>query len=78
MFLRKKYTKCKEEVVDSVVNTGIDTCCLKIELMATSKIKGHFIYEVCYLDDGDLKTVPIVATSMYRKIEPILLAPAPS
>ena len=71
MFLRKKYTKCKEEVVDSVINTGIDTCCLKIELMATSKIKGHFIYEVCYLDDGELKTVPIVATSILGVVDSI-------
>ena len=71
MFLRKKYTKCKEEVVESVINTGVETCCLKIELMATSKIKGHFIYEVCYLDDGELKMVPIVATSILGVLDVI-------
>jgi hypothetical protein len=71
MFLRKKYTKCKEEVKDSVLETGIDTCCLKIELMATSKIKDHFIYEVCYLDQGELKTVPVVATSILGVVQSI-------
>jgi hypothetical protein len=67
--LRKKYKKCKEEVVQSVKETGIETCCLKIELMATSKIKNHFIYEVCYLDQGELKTVSIVASSIIGVLE---------
>ena len=37
--------------------------------MATSKIKDHFIYEVTYLDDGELKTVPIVSTSILGVID---------
>lgn len=71
MFLRKKYKKCKEQLMNSVLDTGVNTCCLKIELMATSKIKDHFIYEVCYLDQGELKTVPVVANSILGVVESI-------
>lgn len=55
--------------MDSVKETGTNTCCLKIELTATSKIEGHFIYEVCYLDEGELKSVPIVASSIVGVLE---------
>ena len=75
MFLRKKYKKCKEEVVDAVVESGTDTCCLKIELTAVSKIKGYFIYEVCYLDNGKIKNVPVIARNIIdivEKLEPYI------
>tara|TARA_Y100001972_G_C7651037_1_gene327372 strand:- start:1995 stop:2324 length:330 start_codon:yes stop_codon:yes gene_type:complete len=75
MFLRKKYKKCKEDVVKSVLDAGIKTCCLKIELTAVSKIEGYFIYEVCYLDQGKIKSVPIIARNIVdivEKIEPYI------
>ena len=62
MFLRKKYKQCKEDVVSDVKQSGVETCILKIDLKATSKIKDHFIYEVCYLDDGELKQVPLIGS----------------
>ena len=75
MFLRKKYKKCKEEVADSVLDSGTKTCCLKIELTAVSKIKGYFIYEVCYLDNGNIKSVPVIARNIVdivEKLEPYI------
>ena len=71
MFLRKKYKKCKEDVAESVLETGTKTCCLKIELTAVSKIEGYFIYEVCYLDNGELNSVPIVASSILGVLDQI-------
>jgi hypothetical protein len=73
--LRKKYKKCKEEVANSVLSSGTKTCCLKIELTAVSKIEGYFIYEVCYLDNGKIKNVPIVARNIIdivEKLEPYI------
>ena len=75
MFLRKKYKQCKEDVVNDVISSGVQTCILKIDLKSVSKIKDHFIYEVCYLDEGELKNVPIVATSILgviKSIEPYI------
>ena len=75
MFLRKKYKQCKEDVVNDVISEGVQTCILKIDLKSVSKIKDHFIYEVCYLDEGELKNVPIVATSILgvtKSIEPFI------
>ncbi len=73
--LRKKYKKCGEEVAKSVLDTGAKTCCLKIELKATSKIEGYFIYEVCYLDQGKVKSVSIIARNIVdivEKLEPYI------
>ena len=69
MFLRSKYKQPKEDVVKDIKALGVDTCILTINLKATSKIKDHFIYEVTYLDDGELKTVPIVSTSILGIID---------
>ena len=71
MFLRKKYTKCGEGVANDVKNLGIESCILKIELKATSKIKDYFIYEVCYLDKNETKTVPIISTGVLGVIDSI-------
>lgn len=71
MFLRKKYKRCKEDVVNEIKQTGVETCILKIDLKATSKIKNHFIYEVCYLDAGELKQVPIISDSILGVIKTI-------
>ena len=75
MLLRKKYKQCKEDVVNDVISSGVQTCILKIDLKSVSKIKDHFIYEVCYLDQEELKNVPIVATSILgviKSIEPYI------
>ena len=61
--------------MSSVLETGADTCCLKIELTAVSKIEGYFIYEVCYLDSGKIKNVPVIARNIVdivEKLEPYI------
>ena len=67
--LGKKYKKCKEETANDISKLGIKTCILKIELMATSKIKNHFIYKVCYLDDGELKEIPVIGKNISNVVE---------
>jgi hypothetical protein len=67
--LRKKYKKCKEGTANDVKNIGVETCILKIELMATSKIKDHFIYEVCYLDQGEIKQTNVVGKNITNVID---------
>ncbi len=47
-----------------VQEMGVETCILKIELVATSKIENHFIYDVCYLDQGEIKNTPIVGKNI--------------
>ena len=67
--LRKKYKKCKEDTAKDIIKLGVHTCILKIELTATSKIEDHFIYEVCYLDDNELKVIPVVGKNINNVIE---------
>ena len=66
--LRKKYKKCKEGTANDVKKIGVETCILKIELMATSKIEDHFIYEVCYLDQGEIKQTNVVGKNITNVI----------
>ena len=71
--LRNKYKKKNEELVNDIIKAGTNTCILRIQLKATSKIKGYFIYEVCYLDDGVVKTIPIFAknvTEILNTVQP--------
>lgn len=71
--LRNKYKKKNEELVNDIIKTGTTTCILRIQLKATSKIKGYFIYEVCYLDEGEVKTIPIFArnvTEILNTVQP--------
>mgnify|MGYP003120625846 CR=1 FL=1 len=71
-WIRKKYRKCGEEVAMDVSKVT-DTAILRIDLISTSKLTGYFIYDTCYLDEGQLKQVPIVArdiTDVIRQLEP--------
>lgn len=71
--LRKKYKKRNNELIQDVVKAGTKTCILRIQLTAVSKVEGYFIYEVCYLDEGVAKTIPIIAkniTEILKTIEP--------
>ena len=67
--LRKKYKKCKEGIADDIKKVGVKTCILKIELTATSKIKDYFIYDVCYMDEGEIKNLPIIAKNVIHAID---------
>lgn len=63
--IRSKYKKKKEELIKDIIKSETQTCILKIELKAASKITNHFIYEVCYLDQGSVKSIPVVAENVY-------------
>lgn len=56
---KKKQTL--ESLSQQILNSGTDTCILKIRLIGVSKVMNHFLYECVYLDEGVLKTVPVVA-----------------
>ena len=62
--LRKKYKKKNNDLLEDIVKAGTETCILKIQLKAVSKLEHHFIYEVSYLDQGELKTVPVFARNV--------------
>ena len=71
--LRKKYKKKNDDLVEDIIKSGTKTCILRIQLKAVSKLEHHFIYEVSYLDDGVVKTIPIFAqniTEILDTIEP--------
>jgi len=71
--LRKKYKKGNSELVKDIIKAGTETCVLRIQLKAVSKVEGYFIYEVCYLDQGIVKTIPVIAkdiTEILKTVEP--------
>lgn len=73
--LRKKYKKGNSELVKDIIKAGTETCVLRIQLKAVSKVEGYFIYEVCYLDQGVVKTIPVIAkdvTEILKTVEPYI------
>ena len=68
---KKKQTL--ESLSLQILNSGTDTCILKIRLIGVSKVMDHFLYECVYLDEGELKTVPVVAKDVTHVIN--LLSP---
>ena len=68
---KKKQTL--ESLSQQILNSGTDTCILKIRLIGVSKVIDHFLYECVYLDEGVIKTVPVVAKDVTRVIN--LLSP---
>tara|TARA_B100001939_G_scaffold168276_1_gene145102 strand:- start:1252 stop:1569 length:318 start_codon:yes stop_codon:yes gene_type:complete len=66
MFKRQK--ESIESLAGQILNSGTDTCILKIRLIGVSKVMEHFLYECVYLDLGVLKTVPVVAKDVTHVI----------
>lgn len=56
-------------VVNELIKKKIETCILKIELIGLSKIEDHFKYEVYYLDNKEVKKVPIISTSVLGVVD---------
>ena len=78
--LKKKYNRSKTELVESLNKTDRKTVVLSIELIETSKIKDHLIYECDYLDNGIQKQINIIATDITEamtKLEPYVGAGIP-
>lgn len=73
--LKNKYKREEQELIDSMFKSGNRTFITRIELVETSKIKGHQIYECKYVDNGAKKQVNIIAvdiTDAVSKLEAML------
>lgn len=75
MKIRKKYKKEKDILVDELLEKGIRTKVLSIDLKDVSKVKDNLIYECDLLDNGKRKSIPIIAidvTQALAKLEPYI------
>ena len=79
--LKKKYLRKKNDLINSLNNIERQTIVLSIEVIETSKIKDHLIYECDYLDNGTQKQINIIArdiTEAMGKLEPYVGIGIPS
>lgn len=79
--VKKKYLREKKEIIKSLINDGRQTAVLSIKLLETSKIKGHLIYLVNYIDNGTEKETHIIArdiTDAMIKLDPLVESGIPS
>ena len=63
MSLKRKYTSEKRELVEKL-KIGNETRVLRVELIETSKVKNHYIYECEYFDKEDLLHTYIIAVDI--------------
>lgn len=78
--LKKKYSRSKSELLKSLKSIQRQSIVLSIEVIETSKIKDHLIYECVYLDNAVEKQVNIIArdiTEAMQKLEPYVGAGIP-
>jgi len=78
--LKKKYSRSKSELLKSLKNIKRQSVVLSIEVIETSKIKDHLIYECVYLDNNVEKQINIIATDIteaMQKLEPYVGAGIP-
>ncbi len=71
--LKKKYSRSKAELLKSLKKIERQSVVLSIEVIETSKIKDHLIYECVYLDNNVEKQINIIArdiTEAMQKLEP--------
>ena len=59
MSLKRKYTSEKRELVEKL-KIGNETRVLRVELIETSKVKNHYIYECEYFDKEDFEDLDSV------------------
>lgn len=78
--LKKKYSRSKSELLKSLKKIQRQSVVLSIEVIETSKIKDHLIYECVYLDNNVEKQINIIArdiTEAMQKLEPYVGAGIP-
>lgn len=63
MSLKNKYVSQKKELIEKL-KIGNETRVLRIELIETSKVRGHYIYECEYFDKEDLFHTYIIAVDI--------------
>ena len=79
--LKSKYKRDKAELIETLLDNGRTTAVLEINVLTTSKIKEHLIYECIYLHNGKLKTTQIIArdiTDAMSRLEPFIKSGASS
>ena len=79
--LKSKYKRDKAELIETLLDNGRTTAVLEINVLTTSKIKEHLIYECIYLRNGKLKTTQIIArdiTDAMSRLEPFIKSGASS
>lgn len=79
--LKSKYKREKSELIETLLDNGRTTAVLEINVLTTSKIKEHLIYECIYLHNGKLKTTQIIArdiTDAMSRLEPFIKSGASS
>jgi hypothetical protein len=78
--LKKKYNRSKKDLLKSLKGLGRQSVVLSIEVLETSKINDHLIYECVYLDNAIEKQINIIArdiTEAMQKLEPYVGAGIP-
>ena len=68
MKLRKKYKKDFEEIVSDLSSKKVTTKVLSIDLVGVSKVQDNFIYECIFLDNGNVKSVPIIGVDVTQAL----------
>jgi hypothetical protein len=79
--LKSKYKRDKSELIETLLDNGRTTAVLEINVLTTSKIKEHLIYECIYLHNSKLKTTQIIAkdiTDAMSRLDPFIKSGASS
>lgn len=66
--LRKKYQQDHSHLIDELIRHNKPTAILSIKLVGLSKIANHMIYEVSLIDNGNEKTIPVIAIDATQAI----------
>ena len=73
--LKSKYKRDKAELIETLLDNGRTTAVLEINVLTTSKIKEHLIYECVYLHNSKIKTTQIIAkdiTDAMSRLDPFI------
>jgi|TARA_R110000823_G_scaffold300255_2_gene421039 hypothetical protein len=62
--LKSKYQRKESELIDSLIRKGKRTFITQIQLIETSKVKDHLIYDCIYVDNGTKKQINIIAVDI--------------
>ena len=73
--LKSKYKREKSELIETILDNGRTTAVLEINVLTTSKINEHLIYECVYLHNSKIKTTQIIAkdiTDAMSRLDPFI------
>jgi len=69
--LKSKYQRKESELIDSLIGKGKRTFITQIQLIETSKVKDHLIYDCTYVDNGTKKQINIIAVDISDAISKV-------